>query len=157
MIAALLLLAAPTTLYADGHWASFDRGTNCAATTRAERITTDRADQAHAGFTFDKAGPSSTTGGARHGQLAVRLGRPLRPGGTVMLTIGDQPFLLAASDRFAWSRGPAQEAAIIAAARSADGMRIEGRSPGGGRFVDRYLLAGAPGAIDAAAACSAKR
>ncbi|WP_309610732.1 hypothetical protein [Sphingomonas sp.] len=150
MIAALLLLAAPTTLYADGNWAAFDRGTNCAATSRAERITPDRADQAHAGFTFDK-------GGARHGQLAVRLGHPLRPGGTVMLTIGDQPFLLAASDRFAWSRGPAQEGAIIAAARLADGMRIEGRSPGGGRFVDRYLLAGAPGAIDAAAACSAKR
>ena len=150
MIAALLLLAAQTTVYADGNWASFDRGGNCAATTRAERIATDRADQAHAGFTFDRAG-------ARHGQLAVRLGHPLRPGGTVMLTIGEQPFLLAANDRFAWSRGPAQEAAIIAAARSADGMRIEGRSPGGGRFVDRYFLAGAPGAIDAAAACAAKR
>ena len=150
MIAALLLLAAQTTVYADGNWASFDRGGNCAATTRAERIATDRTDQAHAGFTFDRAG-------ARHGQLAVRLGHPLRPGGTVMLTIGEQPFLLAANNRFAWSRGPAQEAAIIAAARSADGMRIEGRSPGGGRFVDRYFLAGAPGAIDAAAACAAKR
>lgn len=69
-----------------------------------------------------------------------------------MLTIGSQPFQLAARGPDAWSKGPAQEAAIIAAARAATGMRVEARDPSGRRFVDRYLLAGAPSAIDAAAA-----
>ena len=71
-----------------------------------------------------------------------------------MLTIGDRPFLLASRGDWAWSRGPAQEAAIIAAARLAGGMRIEARDAGGRRFVDRYVLDGAPTAIDAAAACA---
>ena len=72
-----------------------------------------------------------------------------------MLVIGDAQYLLVPQGDMAWSRGPAQEAAIIAALRSAGGMRIEARSPGGGRIVDRYDLDGAPLAIDAAAACSA--
>ena len=55
----------------------------------------------------------------------------------------------------AWSRGPKQEQAIIAAMRSNGEMRVEARSPGGGRIVDRYALEGAPLAIDAAAACAA--
>jgi hypothetical protein len=75
-----------------------------------------------------------------------------RAGSTVILTVGDQPFLLVASGGWAWSRGPLQEQAIIAAARNAGGMRVEGRDLGGGRFADRYDLAGAPTAIDAAAA-----
>jgi hypothetical protein len=41
--------------------------------------------------------------------------------------------------------------------RGASGMRVEARSLGGGRIVDRYSLDGAPLAIDAAAACSAAR
>ena len=36
-------------------------------------------------------------------------------------------------------------------------MRVEGRDAGGRRFADRYLLNGAPTAIDAAAAgCAGK-
>lgn len=70
-----------------------------------------------------------------------------------MLTIGEMPFLLAPRGQWAWSRGPAQEAAIIAALRTASGMRVEARSAAG-RFTDRYDLAGAPTAIDAAAACA---
>jgi len=72
-----------------------------------------------------------------------------------MLYIGDQPFLLMARDDMAWSRGPKQEQAIIAAMRKSGGMRVEARSPGGGRIIDRYALDGAPLAIDAAAACAA--
>ena len=53
---------------------------------------------------------------------------------------------------WAWSRGALQEQAIIAAIRNNGGMRVEGRDVGGGRFADRYELAGAPTAIDAAAA-----
>ena len=72
-----------------------------------------------------------------------------------MLHIGDQPFLLMSQGDMAWSRGPKQEQAIIAAMRVQ--WRDAGRSaqPGGGRIVDRYSLDGAPLAIDAAAACAA--
>lgn len=72
-----------------------------------------------------------------------------------MLHIGGQPFLLMSQGDTAWSRGPKQEQAIIAAMRQAGAMRVEARSPGGGRIADRYSLEGAPLAIDAAAACAA--
>lgn len=73
------------------------------------------------------------------------------------LTIGDRPFLLLSGNGFAWSRSPAQEAAILAAARAGGAMRVEARAANAGRFVDRYSLDGAPGALDAAAACAARR
>lgn len=151
MFATLLLLGS-RPIYADGNWAGLDQGDSCAAVSRSARIVTDRSQQAHAGFLFDKPGH-----GRRRGQFAARLGQTLRPGSTVLLTIGTQPFLLAANDSFAWSRGPAQEAAIVAAARVTPAMRIEARGPQGGRFVDLYALDGAPGAIDAAAACASHR
>jgi hypothetical protein len=74
-----------------------------------------------------------------------------------MLQIGDQPFLLVARGDWAWSRGPLQEQAIIAAARDAAAMRVEARDGAGRRFTDPYLLDGAPTAIDAAAARCALR
>jgi hypothetical protein len=74
-----------------------------------------------------------------------------------MLQIGDQPFLLVARGDWAWSRGPLQEQAIIAAARDASAMRVEARDGAGRRFVDSYMLDGAPTAIDAAAARCALR
>ena len=47
--------------------------------------------------------------------------------------------------------------AIIAAMRGARSMRVEARDQRGRRFADRYLLDGAPTAIDAAAAgCAGK-
>jgi hypothetical protein len=106
--------------------------------------------QARAGFAFDAAGP-------RRGQFFAQLSRMPRQGSTVILTVGDQPFLLVAGRGWAWSRDPAQEAAIIAAVRAAGGMRVDSRDQAGGGFVDRYLLEGAPTAIDAAAArCAGK-
>ena len=81
----------------------------------------------------------------------------MRPGSSVMLQVGDQPFLLVARDGWAWSRGPLQEQAIIAAVRTAATMRIEARDASGVRFADPYLLDGAPTAIDAAAARCALR
>jgi hypothetical protein len=103
---------------------------------------------ARASLSFDAGGP-------RRGQFSVTLSRIPRDGASVMLTVGDRPFLLVARGDRGWSRGPAQEAAIIAAIRVSGGMRVESRSPGGGRIVDRYSLDGAPLAIDAAAACAA--
>ena len=154
LAAAFALAAAPAAaadiLFASGSWAALDRGGSCEAATRAQRIATGDRVQAIAGFAFDARG-------SRNGQLFARLSRTPKPGSSVMLTVGDQPFLLVSRDGWAWSRGPLQESAIIAAARAAGGMRIEGRDARGRRFVDRYLLDGAPTAIDAAAAaCAAK-
>jgi hypothetical protein len=135
-------------LFAGGQWAALDRGGSCEAASRAQRIAAKDRPQARAGFAFDAAGP-------RRGQLFAELSAPPRPGSTVILTVGTRPFLLVARGRWAWSRGPAQDVAIIAAARAAGGMRIESRDGAGGRIVDRYLLDGAATAIDAAAAACA--
>jgi hypothetical protein len=81
-----------------------------------------------------------------------------RAGAAVMLRVGDQPFLLVSRANEAWSDGPLQERAIIAALRNADGMTVESRDGAGRRFVDPYALDGAATAIDAAAAaCAGKR
>jgi hypothetical protein len=152
--AALLLfsggaaLAAPAIMAADGQWAALSQGRTCEAASRSlSTIYKDRP-PARVSLSFDAGGP-------RYGQFAVRLSRMPRPGASVMLHIGDNPFLLMTQGDMAWSRGPAQEQAIIAAMRASGGMRIEARGLGGGRIIDRYSLDGAPLAIDAAAACAA--
>lgn len=148
IIAAVPAAAAQRVLLARGHWAALQSadGRNCQAVARSLRDAPKKgAEQARVAFAFD-------AGRGRRGELHVRLSRAARPGSSVMLSIGGQPFQLAARGPDAWSNGPAQEAAIIAAARVATGIRIEARDLGGRRFADRYLLAGAPSAIDAAAA-----
>ena len=149
---AFVTVAAPATaaqrvLLARGQWAALQSadGRHCQAVARSVRDAPKGAEQAHASFAFD-------AGRGRRGELHVRLSRAVRPGSSVMLSISGQPFQLLARGPDAWSKGPAQEAAIIAAARVATGMRFEARDAGGRRFSDRYLLSGAPSAIDAAAA-----
>jgi len=141
-------LAAPAIVAADGQWAALSQGRTCEAASRAIGTVYKDRPPARASLSFDAGGP-------RHGQFATRLSRVPRPGASVMLYIGETPFLLMTKGDMAWSRGPAQEQAIVAAMRVSGGMRIEARSPGGGRIVDRYGLDGAPLAIDAAAACAA--
>ena len=133
------------TVAAAGRWAALKGPAHCEAASLALRSANRTRAQGRASLSFDRA---------RLGELAVRLSRPARPGASVILTIGDTPFLLVARGATAWSRGPAQETAIVAAMREAGGMRVEARSIGGARFIDRYLLDGAPTAIDAAAACA---
>jgi hypothetical protein len=106
--------------------------------------------QATAGFGF-------TPDRRRWGEFHARLSRPPRDGSSVMLLVAGEPFMLVSRGDWAWSRGPMQEQAIIAAARNGGAMRIEARDSGGRRFVDPYLLDGAPTAIDAAAARCAIR
>lgn len=139
--------AAQRVLLARGYWAALQSqdGRHCQATSRSLRDALKGAEQARASFAFD-------AGRGRRGEAHVRLSRAARPGSTVMLSVGGRPFQLRALGPEAWSIDPAQEAAIIAAARGATGMRVEARDRAGRRFVDRYLLAGAPSAIDAAAA-----
>lgn len=141
-------LAAPQVIAARGHWATLQDAATCEAASRSLLTAPKGKVQARASLSFDEAG--------RRGQFAARLSRPVRSGSTVMLYVGTLPFLLVAKGDMAWSRGPAQETAIIDAMRMWGGMRIEARSPGGGRIVDRYSLEGAPLAIDAAAACAAR-
>ena len=74
-----------------------------------------------------------------------------------MLTLGTSRSCSWRAGDWAWSRGPSQEQAIIAAARNGGTMRVEARDGAGRRFIDYYMLDGAPTAIDAAAARCALR
>ena len=143
-------LARGVIVYAGGSWAAIDRGDACVALGRSARIAAAGKVQATAGFTFARDR-------RRWGEFHAHLRRAPRPGSSVILTVGNQPFLLAVRGDWAWSRGPLQEQAIIDAVRGANGIRIEGRDLAGQRFSDPYALDGAPTAIDAAAArCSAQ-
>lgn len=146
--------AAAQILAAQGHWAALKFGARCEAVARPLEPAARRQPEARAGFAF---GAGAAGRGARHGEFHVRLSRLPRPGSSVMLTIGARPFMLLSRGDWAWSRGPLQEAAILSAARGATAMRVEARDGAGRRFADRYLLDGAPTAIDAAAAgCAGK-
>ena len=144
-----LIFAAPAAaadlLFAGGQWVALDRGGICEAASRSLRIAPKGKAQARAGFAFDSSG-------GRRGQFFAELSRVPRAGSTVILTVGTQPFMLATNGQWAWSRDPQQETAIIAAVRAATGMRVDSRDSSGRRIIDRYLLDGAPTAIDAAAA-----
>ena len=148
-VAIALILSAPAAaaqlLFAGGQWVALDRGGTCEAASRSLRIAQKGKVQARAGFAFD-------SNGARRGQFFAEMSRIPRADSTVILTVGTQPFMLVARGNWAWSRDPRQEAAIIAAVRAAPGMRVDSRDTSGRRVVDRYLLDGAPTAIDAAAA-----
>ena len=146
----LLAAASPSIVAARAKWAAIDRGAQCDAVARSLLQAPKGQQQPFVTLAFDRAGP-------RRGEMAVRFKRPVRTGSSVLLTVGDQPFQLVARGDVAWSRGPAQEAAILAAMRSATMMKVDARDGAGRRMVDRYALAGAPTAIDAAAACAARR
>ena len=137
-------------VFADGAWAAIDRGDTCEALSRSQRVATKDKVQAVAGVSF-------TPDHRRWGEFHVRLSRIPRGDASVMLQVGGQPFLLVTRGGWAWSRGPLQAQAIIAALRDATSMRIESRDGAGVRFSDPYLLDGAPTAIDAAAARCALR
>ena len=137
-------------VYASGAWAAIDRGNLCEALSRSQRVATKDKVQAVAGITF-------TPDHRRWGEFHARLSRMPRGDASVMLKIGDQPFLLVTRDGWAWSRGPLQAQAIIASLREGSNMSVGSRDASGVRFADPYLLDGAPTAIDAAAARCALR
>ena len=135
-------------VYAGGAWAAIDRGGTCEALSRSARVAAKGKVQAIAGFTF-------TPDRRRWGEFHARLRRMPRAGAAVMLRIDNQPFLLVSRGNAAWSDGPRQEQAIIAALRGGNGLTVESRDQAGRRFVDPYSLEGAATAIDAAAAACA--
>lgn len=151
VLAALLIatateLAAARIVFAGGDWAAIDFGKGCEA--RSKPLWGKPGTTPYAGFAFDR-------GGARQGQFYVHLSRAARRGATVIATIGAQPFLLAGTGEWAWSRNAAQQMAMIDASRAGGSMRVDARDGRGSRIVDRYGLAAAPTAIDAAAAACA--
>lgn len=135
-------------VYAGGAWAAIDRGPTCEALSRSLRVAAPGKVQAIAGFSF-------SADHRRWGEFHARLRRMPRPGAAVMLRVDGQPFLLVSRANWAWSDGPLQEQAIIAALRSASAMSVETRDMAGRRFIDPYSLDGAATAIDAAAAACA--
>lgn len=150
--AAVRASAAPqaAVLFARGAWAALDRGTVCEAVSRSVRTAPRGQPQAIAGFSFS---PDRR----RWGEFHARLSHVPRAGASILLTVGDQPFLLVARGDWAWSRSPLQDQAIITAVRTGVGMKLESRDSAGRRFADPYALSGAPTAIDAAAArCAGK-
>lgn len=135
-------------IYAGAAWVAIDRGTTCEALSRSVRVAAKGKVQAIAGFTF-------SADRRRWGELHVRLRRMPRAGAAVMLRIDNRPFLLVSRGNEAWSEGPLEEQAIIAALRASNGMSVESRDVSGERFFDPYSLDGAATAIDAAAAACA--
>ena len=152
-MAALTILVAALAgqvIGVSGHWAAIDRIASCEALTRSPYPAARGRGAATAGFRF-------TPDRRQWGQFHVALSRTPRAGASVMLEIGRQPFLLVARGTDAWSRGTAQDQAIIAALRSASAMKVTARSGSGGRFTDRFEVRGAATAIDMAAARCALR
>lgn len=137
-------------VYAGGAWAAIDRGATCEALSRSLRIAQPGKVQALAGFTF-------SSDHRQWGEFHARLRRLPRPGAAVMLRIDNRPFLLVSRGNWAWSDGPLEEQAIIAALREATGMSVESRDMAGQRFADGYALDGAATSIDAAAAACASK
>ncbi|HEX8840527.1 MAG TPA: hypothetical protein VF750_08685 [Sphingomicrobium sp.] len=137
-------------MFARGAWVAIDRGGVCEALSRSQKIAPKNKVQAIAGVSF-------TPDHRRWGEFHVQLSRMPRGDASVMLNVGNQPFLLATRGGWAWSRGPAQADAIISALRSGTTMSIVSRDAAGVRFSDPYLLDGAPTAIDAAAGRCALR
>ncbi len=86
------------------------------------------------------------------GAVHLVLSREVPAKGTVRLAVGDKRFTLVTKGRNAWAADPQSDAAIIAAIRSAARMSVSGAG-----FTDRYSLAGAATAIDAATVGCAKR
>ena len=154
-ILVLVALAGPavargSVVYAGGAWAAIDRGQVCEAQSRSQKVVAKDKLQPVAGISF-------TADGRRWGEFHARLSRTPRGDSSVMLKVGDQPFLLVARGNDAWSSGPLQDQAIIAAMRNGGWVTVESRDGAGRRFTDPYSSDGAATAIDAAAArCAGK-
>jgi hypothetical protein len=90
------------------------------------------------------------------GALHLVLSRAVADKAAVRLAVGDKRFTLVAKGRNAWAKDARDDAAIVAALRSAARMSVSTSSAKGGTFTDRYSLTGAATAIDAATVGCAK-
>ena len=91
------------------------------------------------------------------GALHFVLSRAVADKSSVRLVAGNERFTLIAKGRNAWAKDPRDDAAIIAALRSAARMSVSASGAKGGTFTDRYSLGGVATAMDAATVACAKR
>lgn len=150
---ALLTIAAPLaareSLGVYGSWAAFSdaQPRRCYAIARAGGTSPAPA------YATVSVWPDKGVRGAVH----IVLSRDVADKGAVRLTVGDKRFDLVAKGRNAWAADARGDAAIIAAMRSAARMSVSAPGAKGATFTDRYALAGAATAIDAATVGCAKR
>lgn len=83
-------------------------------------------------------------------QFHLRLSREMASGSQIVLRIGGERFELTGGGGDAWAVDRKMNAAIIAAMRSASRMTVYARDKSGRRFSNRWQLAGAASAMDAA-------
>jgi hypothetical protein len=151
--ASLLALAAPLaareSLGVFDGWAAFrdDSPRRCYAIAKAQGSAAAPA------YATVSNWPDRKVRGAVH----LVLSREVADKKQVRLTVGDKRFDLVAKGRNAWAKDARDDAAIIAALRSATRMSVSAQGAKTGSFTDRYTLAGAATAIDAATVGCAKR
>jgi hypothetical protein len=153
-----LLLAAPLaareSLGVYDGWAAFKdaRPLRCYAIAKAQGAKEQGAQPAPAYATVSNW-PERKVRGALH----LVLSRAVADKAAVRLAVGDKRFTLFAKGRNAWAKDARDDAAIVAALRSAARMSVSASSAKGGTFTDRYALTGAATAIDAATVGCAQR
>jgi hypothetical protein len=84
-------------------------------------------------------------------QIHFRLSRQLSARSPIVLTIGDRRFVLTGGGGDAWAANASDNAAMVAAIRSAPRMQVSARDVRGRVFANLWPLAGAASAMDAAA------
>jgi len=152
-VAAALLIAAPLaardSLGVYDGWAAFKDASplRCYAIAKAQGSPPSPA------YATVSTWPDRKVRGALH----LMLSREVADKAPVRLVIGANRFTLVAKGRNAWASDARDDAAIIAALRSASRMSVSANSTKGGRFTDRYDLAGVATAMDAATVGCAKR
>ncbi len=85
------------------------------------------------------------------GAVHVRLARRLAAGSKVIVSFPEANFALKTGQADAWPADQTANAGILAQMRSAKSMVVIARGADGSTFRDRYTLAGAASALDAAA------
>ncbi len=126
-------------------WAAFRDPAvpRCYAIAMAEPSTLARAFQPYVAIgTWPRRG--------ERGQVHFRLSRRLAPGQPITLALGGHRFALIGSGADAWAANPTMDAALNAAMRSAQTMTVSAHDDAGRPFANRYTLAGAATAMDAA-------
>lgn len=156
-ILALATLASPAlardALGMFGEWAAFRDPAvpRCYAIAKAAPSTLQRDYQPYADVAY---WPRQ---GVR-GQVHFRLSRKLAADAKITLSIGGQKIPLTGGGGDAWAVDKRDDAAIVAAMRSAREMTVSARDARGRGFSNTWQLAGAATAMDAAAVgCAAIR
>lgn len=86
----------------------------------------------------------------RRNQIHFRVSRTMAKNSAISLRIGTARFRLTGGGGDAWAANDKDNAAIIAAMRSASRMTLSAQGAKGGRFSNTWQLSGAASAMDAA-------